>query len=97
MPEFKIYHSGFLIAPYAPAVWKEETRAYLIERKPRFIVLQNDAMSHISGTEMTSAEAVRSLPGIDSLLRGDYDTVMADGMTVVFERVEKYEEGGGPP
>ncbi len=86
VPDFKSYQSGFLIAPYAPEQWREETRKYLLSTKPQFIVAQHDAMPHITGEETTSLEMVIGLAGIDSLLRTDYTLVLETKMTEVYER-----------
>ena len=88
LPDFKIYHSGYLIAPYSPREWKLQTASYLTKERPGIIVLQRDAMPHITGTDMTSEQAVRALPGIDRLLRSEYDTLFIDTGTLVLKRRE---------
>ena len=89
VPAFKVYQSGFLIAPYAPKEWRQGTRAWLLEEKPRFIVAQHDAMPHITGNDTTSLEMLRALPGIDSLLQSEYSRVLETAMTEVYERRSK--------
>ena len=87
VPDFKVYHSGFLIAPYAPEQWRQETRDYLLHEKPQFVVAQVDAMAHITGTETTSHEMLLQLPGVDSLLQTEYRPALTSKMTIVYERV----------
>lgn len=86
VPDFKVYQSGFLIAPYAPDAWRQDTREYLLDEKPQFIVAQHDAMPHITGEQTTSLEMLRALPGIDSLLYTQYQVVLETPMAVVFQR-----------
>lgn len=87
IPDFKIYHSCFLIAPYAPDEWRRETVRYLTIAKPQFIVAQHDAMPHITGNQVTSFEMLHSLPGIDSLLQTRYRIALDTKMTVVYESI----------
>jgi 4-amino-4-deoxy-L-arabinose transferase-like glycosyltransferase len=87
IPPTRIYHSAFLIAPYAPPSWRDETRRYLLERQPRFIALHvRDSMPEMTGRGISSADAVRALPGVDSLLRAAYDTALSTEYALLYER-----------
>ena len=86
VPDFKVYQSGFLIAPYAPDKWRQDTREYLLDRTPQFIVAMHDAMPHITGEETTSLEMLRALPGVDSLLDNEYRVVLETPMALVYQR-----------
>jgi len=72
IPEYRIYHSCFLIAPYAPDIWRTETGEYLLKTRPEFVVLHDDRMKPITGTDMSSREAIVALNGISELLAKDY-------------------------
>lgn len=86
LPETKFYHTCFLIAPYAPQQWRSEATAYLLTKRPRFVVAQNDAMPHITGNDTTSLQLLRSLPGVDSLLNNSYQIVYQTSMTQLYQR-----------
>ncbi|MBC8146001.1 MAG: glycosyltransferase family 39 protein [bacterium] len=87
IPEARIYHSAFLIAPYSPPQWRRETSRYLVERQPRFIVAHlNDSMEEMTGSRLSSADMLRTLPGVDSLLRNAYDTAYASNHFELYER-----------
>lgn len=88
VPDFKLYHSCYLIAPYAPEEWRRQTVRYLLEEQPQFIVAQRDAMPHITGVDTTSLAMLHALPGIDSLLQTRYRVAMDTKMTVVYELVD---------
>ncbi len=90
VPEFKIYHSAFIIAPFAPDAWRSGTRSYLLERRPRFIIVQrNDPIRTITNSDMTSEMALLALPGIDSLIRNDYRSICRRGDFELYERSGK--------
>lgn len=86
VPDFKLYHSCYLIAPYAPEEWRRQTVRYLLQERPQFIVAQRDSMPHITGVNTTSFAMLHSLPGVDSLLQAGYRVAMETEMTVVYER-----------
>lgn len=86
LPETKFYHTCFLIAPYAPQQWRAEATAYLLAKRPRFVVAQNDAMPHITGNDTTSLQLLRSLPGVNSLLDSSYQIVYQTSMTQLYQR-----------
>lgn len=86
LPETKFYHTCFLIAPYAPPEWRAEATAYLLAKRPRFVMAQNDAMPHITGNDSTSLQLLRSLPGVDSLLNNSYQIVYQTSMTQLYQR-----------
>jgi hypothetical protein len=94
IPSFRIFHSGFLSAPFAPPVWRDETSAYLLTRRPRFIVAQrNDPIYTLTASNLTSEQTLLALPGIDSLLRTEYTIVLDTGEFVLFERAGRLEDG----
>ncbi|MEP7217707.1 MAG: hypothetical protein ABI876_02260, partial [Bacteroidota bacterium] len=75
VPEFSINHFAFVTAPFAPREWKDSTRAYILREQPMFIVAETtDRLPDITGSNASSLETLRALPGIDSLLRARYDT-----------------------
>ena len=77
IPDFHIFHSGFLIAPFSPDAWLDSTISYLTSKRPRFIVLQtSDRMAIITGTNETSQELFDRIPELSALLRERYDVVM---------------------
>lgn len=87
VPASRIYHSAFLIAPYAPPMWREEIRRFILERQPRFVVVQlRDSMEEMTGTRLSSEGALRSLPGVDSLLQWEYDTAVTTTDFELYER-----------
>jgi|GEM_PF-1209386 len=88
VPEFKIYHSAFIIAPFAPDAWRSATRNYLLERRPAFIIVQsNDPIRTLTGSDVTSEMALLALPGIDSLIRNDYRSIHRRGNFELYERI----------
>jgi 4-amino-4-deoxy-L-arabinose transferase-like glycosyltransferase len=76
IPEFYVYHSQFVIAPFAAQEFRDSTRAYLLREQPRIIVLdEGDALPSITGSNATSTMAVRALPGVAALLDTAYSKV----------------------
>ncbi|HVZ37685.1 MAG TPA: glycosyltransferase family 39 protein [Candidatus Kapabacteria bacterium] len=92
LPENNVYMSAYIQAPFASQEWKDETGRFLLEHRPRVIVLdRGDALPGISGTELTSLDAMRALPGVAAMLDSDYVRVWelenAQGARpVVYER-----------
>jgi 4-amino-4-deoxy-L-arabinose transferase-like glycosyltransferase len=87
VPDFGIYHSQFYIAPFSPAELKESIRSYIIDGSPRFIVIQkNDTTFDHTGSWATSDEALRQLPGVDSVLHNGYEVVKKTGYFDVYRR-----------
>jgi hypothetical protein len=85
-PDFKIYHTTFMVAPFIPRAWRDSIRAFLLSR-PRFIVTQeHDALPGLSGSDASSDEFVHSVPGVDSLLRADYDPALRTEAFNLYER-----------
>jgi hypothetical protein len=75
-------------------VWRDETSAYLLTRRPRFIVAQrNDPIYTLTASNLTSEQTLLALPGIDSLLRTEYTIVLDTGEFVLFERAGRLEDG----
>ena len=71
--DFKIFHSAFLIAPFAPRSWIDSTRAYLLREQPRFIVIHiGDSMPVVTGVGVSSETALRRISGVDSLIDSRY-------------------------
>lgn len=95
LPDFRVFHTCFLVAPYAPDVWREETRTYLLTEQPRFIVLQSDGMEPITGTDRTSRETVLALQGIPELLEREYSSVLDLYPFEVFRRKDTTDSNPG--
>ncbi|MBS1911465.1 MAG: hypothetical protein JST22_05730 [Bacteroidetes bacterium] len=92
LPENNVYMSAYIQAPFASGEWKEETRHFLLLHRPRVIVLdEGDALPGISGTNMTSLDAMRALPGVAAMLDSEYVRVWElknpqGAQPVVYER-----------
>ena len=92
VPETSVFHSGFVIAPYAPEEWRDETKDYILEERPRFVVLQtNDEMPLITTVDSTSWQTVMAWPDVGRRLREDYRMVDSTNSFVVFERTDDRE------
>ena len=86
VPDFHIFHSGFLIAPFSPATWLDSTVVHLQKTRPRFIVVQtNDRIPIVTGTDETSEELFNRVPEIANLLRKEYSVAMERPSFKVFE------------
>jgi hypothetical protein len=89
LPEFKLFFSPTVVSPFAPDEWRESSRRYLLETRPRFIVIQqHDSIPQIAGTPLSSAQAMRSLPGVDSLLRSAYEVTLRTPSFNVYQRID---------
>jgi hypothetical protein len=87
VPEFKIYHSAFIAAPFAPREWKASTGRFLFDERPRYIILQvTDSNPTLTGTNLSSAAALRQLPGVDSLIATNYSRVLYTGSFEILQR-----------
>lgn len=87
IPEFRLYHSAFLISPFGPPRWKEESREYVLEIRPRFIVAQiNDSLPSLTGSDMNALQALRALPGVAAALDSNYVLVLKTESLNVYER-----------
>jgi hypothetical protein len=87
IPDFKIYHCTFVISAFAPEEWRDSTREYLLNVRPRFIALdRSDSLPGITGSNRTSSITIRALRGIDSLLRTDYTLALETPSFDVFKR-----------
>ncbi len=74
VPEYRVLHSAFIVAPFAPEEWRDSTDAYLLRRRPAFIVVQRgDTMPDVTDSYGTSAGTIHALPGVDHMLGSDYD------------------------
>lgn len=86
-PPTRIFHSAFLMSTYAPESWRSQTARYLIERQPRYIVAHRaDSMEEMTGSPLTSALLLPTLPGVAPVMRARYDTVMALRHFELYER-----------
>lgn len=73
LPAQRIFHSAFVIAPFAPNEWRDSTRAYLLREEPAIIVLDTgDNLPGITGTTLTSSMAIAALPGVSDMLATRY-------------------------
>ncbi|MDB5035278.1 MAG: hypothetical protein JWQ98_2519 [Chlorobi bacterium] len=83
LPERPLYFFAAFVSPFSPGEWKDSIRADLLASPPRFLVLQsNDSIPGVTGSPLSSAQALRALPGIDSLLNARYDPGL---ITPIFE------------
>lgn len=87
VPDFKIFHSAFIVAPFAPQEWRDSTRAYVLAARPRVIALQlHDNRSDQTGVMTSSHDAFLALPGIPALLAGNYTLILRTGSYEVYLR-----------
>lgn len=88
IPDISVFHSGFLIAPFAPQEWRDSTNAYLLTQRPRFVVInQSDRMYSITGTTETSAGVIRSrMPQVEKMLEEEYRVAMETPAFTVYEK-----------
>ncbi len=87
VPDFRLFHSAFVVAPFSPQRWRDQTISYLMDSAPRFIVAQfTDSFPSITGSNLTAIAALRSLPGVDSLLRNRYVLVKRSDWMELYER-----------
>lgn len=90
VPDLPIYHSGFLIAGFAPDRWRDTTAAWLLAERPRFVVLQkSDRMSLITGTEETSIDIFRRMPKVWEMFETEYRVGMETPAFLLYEHVAK--------
>jgi hypothetical protein len=88
IPDLPIYHSAFLLAPFAPDRWREMTARFIVEEKPRFIVIEHgDRHPTITSTDRTSPDLLKILPGVGSVVATNYRHVMRAGSYELLERV----------
>jgi hypothetical protein len=86
VPEYRIYHSAFLLAGFAPATWRGEIRAYAIGTRPAIIVVQRgDSLFELTGSHASSDALVETL-GLRALLEHDYVVGMSTERFVVYRR-----------
>ena len=87
VPTPAVYHSGFLIAPFAPEEWREGTKTFLLERRPRIIVLQtSDRMPMITSIDSSSYETVQRWPKVWEMISSEYERVDSTNAFLVYER-----------
>ncbi len=73
VPVIPIYHSAFIIAPFAPVEWRRLVQTHLLSTRPAFIVADlGDSLSGITGSTLTSENALTALPGVDTMLTHSY-------------------------
>lgn len=88
VPVPAVYHSGFLIAPFAPEEWRDGTKRFLLERRPRIIVLQtSDRMPMITSVDSSSYETVQTWPQVWGMIQSEYERVDSTTAFLVYERV----------
>ena len=88
VPDLPIYHSGFLIAPFAPEEWRDTVRSFLLNEHPRFVVIQqSDRMPGITNVMTTSAELIRErMPSVQEMLATEYEVIHQTTAFVVYEK-----------
>lgn len=88
IPDLAVFHSGFLIAPFAPEEWRDSTRTFLLREQPRFVVIQkSDRMPGITSVLTTSAELFKEkMPAVQQMLNTAYSIAMETPAFVVYEK-----------
>ena len=87
VPEFYIFHAGFIIAPFAPDEWRDSTRTYLLEQRPKFIAVQSvDLISIVTGDDRTSIDVFREMPDLWHMLEEEYRIVMTTPSFILYEK-----------
>ncbi len=87
VPDFPLFFSPTMGSPFAPPQWSEMSRRYLTETRPRFIVVQlRDSMPDITGSPMSSEEALMAVPGVRGLLDTGYAVPLRTGAFDLYER-----------
>ncbi len=86
--DYPIYHSVFMMAPYIPQSWRDQTRDYLLVKKPRFLVIQFDSpYPGLTGDSTTPDVALRRIPRLDSAIQHQYHTIATTRHTTILERI----------
>ena len=87
LPRMPILFSPSITAGFAPPAWRDTVASHLLEARPRFIIAQRgDARPDQTGSAESSEQALRSLPGIDSLINADYAPAMRTTDFQVYQR-----------
>jgi 4-amino-4-deoxy-L-arabinose transferase-like glycosyltransferase len=86
VPSYRIYHSAFLLADFAPPAWRGEMRDFAVRERPRFIVVQRgDELSEFTGNDRSS-DALVGLLGLEQLLAREYSVLLTTERFVVYRR-----------
>lgn len=88
VPDLPIFHSGFLIAPFAPDEWRDTTRTFLLQEQPRFVIIQkSDRMHTITSVQTTSPELIHErMPDVETMLQTAYTVIEETPAFVVYEK-----------
>jgi len=87
MPTMRIVHSAMYSAPFAPQRWKKEAQQFLVERLPRFLVIQVGERGLFSNGDEDVLVALRSTPVCAAVLDTRYREVDRTEMLRLFERI----------
>ncbi|MCB0712162.1 MAG: glycosyltransferase family 39 protein [Ignavibacteriae bacterium] len=89
VPDFYVFHAGFIIAPFAPNEWRDSTVSYLLEERPRFIVLQSvDPISVVTGTTKTSLDLFKEKKELWKMFEEEYQVVITTPRLILYQRME---------
>ncbi len=88
IPDLAIFHSAFLIAPFAPDEWRDTVHTFLLKDKPRFIIIQqSDRMASITSVETMSAEMIQDrMPDVATMLQREYSVIEETPAFMVYEK-----------
>ena len=91
IPDLAVFHSGFVIAPFAPEEWRDSMRTFLLGERPRFVVIQkSDRMPGITSVMTTSSELIeQKMPEVQQMLRTEYSIALETPAFVVYEKREE--------
>jgi hypothetical protein len=90
IPETPILFSPSITAGFAPEEWRASVSGYLLAERPRFIITQRgDERPDQTGSAESSEQALRSLPGIGTMIDSAYVPVMHSDVFRVYQRREE--------
>ncbi|MGE3800190.1 MAG: ArnT family glycosyltransferase [Candidatus Kapaibacterium sp.] len=89
VPDFYVFHAGFIIAPFAPTEWRDSTVSYLLGERPRFIVLQSvDPISVVTGTNKTSLDLFKEKKELWKMFEEEYQVVITTPRLMLYQKME---------
>jgi len=84
VPDYRLMHFEMYMARFAPPEWRRETERFLLDRKPRFVVVQ--VGGHGFGSSLDALETLRANPLCAAALDGDYREVARTTQLRLYER-----------
>ncbi len=88
VPDVRVMHSAFLLAPFAPRAWRFEFDHYIARRRPAFIVAEHgDRLTNLDGTSLESADVLMMLDTSAALLRRGYHVTRRYGPFDILEPI----------